>query len=410
VTPPGLLQGARIVVVNWRDPAHHLAGGAEIYAWQYARALAEGGAEVEYLTARDAGQTSVERREGITIRRAGGRFTWYAHVAVRLASRWRRTDAVVDLANGVPAFTPLLVAPGTPVVLVVHHVHQRQFAAHFPAPAARLGQWLERVAARWCYRNHRTVAVSASTREEMRSQLHWPGSIGVLENGADLPRSEPDPTNKDPRRVVVLGRLVRHKRVDLVIEAVAALSEHRPGPHLDICGRGPDRDRLERVADELGVRERIIFHGYVDEATKATLLARAALHVCASDAEGWGQTVIEAAASGVPTVARDVPGLRDSVRHDETGWLVPDDPDPEIVRRRLTTALSEALTDAASPECRGRWAVACRAWAEKFDWPQMRRQARGLVIEELAGSKSRPGPHHRATAARSAQEGATCVE
>lgn len=411
MTPDDRLAGARVVVVNWRDPAHSLAGGAEIYAWHVARALAEGGADVEYLTARDTGQAPVEHRDGIAIRRAGGRFSWYAHVAARLWRRRRATDAVVDLANGVPAFTPLLASPGTPVVLVVHHVHQAQFGAHFPAPLAWFGRWLERVAARSCYRNSRTVAVSESTREEMRRQLGWPDRIDLLENGAELPGpGAVDPRAKDPERILVLGRLVRHKRVDLVAAAVAALCEDRPGLHLDICGRGPDRARLERVVDELEIRDRVTFHGYVDEESKASLLARAALHVCASDAEGWGQTVIEAAGWGVPTVARDVPGLRDSVRHDETGWLVPDDQDPDVVRHRLTTALSDALTAAESPDVRVRRALACRAWAEKFDWPQMRRQARAIVIEELAGSTKRPGTHHRATSARSAQEGASCVE
>lgn len=411
MNPDERLAGARVVVLNWRDPAHSLAGGAEIYAWHLARALAEGGAVVEYVTARDSGQASLEHRDGVAIRRAGGRFSWYVHAAVRLWRRRRDTDAVVDLANGVPAFAPLLVSAGTPVVLIVHHVHQAQFDAHFPAPLAWFGRWLERVAARWCYRDSRTVAVSESTREEMRRQLAWPGEIDLLENGADLPGpGAVDPRAKDPERVLVLGRLVRHKRVDLVVAAVAALSRDRPGLHLDICGHGPDLGRLERVVDELDVRDRVTFHGYVDEESKASLLARAAVHVCASDAEGWGQTVIEAAGWGVPTVARDVPGLRDSVRHDETGWLVSDDPDPAVVRHRLTTALSDAVTAAAAPDARVRRALACRVWAEKFDWPQMRRQARGLVIEELAGSTKRPGIHHRATPARSAQEGASCVE
>ena len=46
--------------------------------------------------------------------------------------------------------------------------------------------------------------------------------------------------------------------------------------------------------------------------------------MCASDAEGWGQVVVEAASYGMPTLARDVPGLRDSIRDGETGWLVAD--------------------------------------------------------------------------------------
>ncbi len=66
------------------------------------------------------------------------------------------------------------------------------------------------------------------------------------------------------------------------------------------------------------------FHGYVEQTRLREILRRAAVHVCASDIEGWGQAVIEAAGYGIPTVARDVPGLRDSIRDGETGLLVPE--------------------------------------------------------------------------------------
>ncbi len=52
------------------------------------------------------------------------------------------------------------------------------------------------------------------------------------------------------------------------------------------------------------------------------VLGGCGLHVCASDVEGWGQVVIDAAAHGIPTIGRDVPGLRDSIVDGRTGWLV----------------------------------------------------------------------------------------
>ena len=73
-------------------------------------------------------------------------------------------------------------------------------------------------------------------------------------------------------------------------------------------------------------------HGFLGEDEKARVLDAARLHVCGSDAEGWGQVVLEAAAYGVPTLARDVPGMRDSVRDGVTGWLVAEPTGP--TRRR----------------------------------------------------------------------------
>lgn len=407
------LDGARVVVVNWRDLDHSLAGGSEIYAWQVARALREGGAEVEFLTAREPGSPRTARRDGITVRRAGSTLGFYPATAIRLLLRRRRVDAVVDPSCGLPSFSPLFLRRRTPVVLIVHHVHQAQFAAHFPGPVALFGQWLERRVMPLVYRGRRTVAVSESTRAEMRRQLGWSGEIGILENGADLPpQGEGDPLAKDPARVAVLGRLVAHKRVDLVVRAVHALAGERPGLHLDVVGQGPERERLEELVADLGAHDLVTFHGYVDERTKTDLLRRAAVHVCASDAEGWGQAVIEAAGHGVPTLARDVPGLRDSVRDGETGWLVPDAPgDPEEVGRRLTQRLAEVLDEAALPAARTRRFEACQAWAHKFDWSQMRRQARDLVTSELPGrATAQPGLHHPRGDRVAIMGGTTCAD
>jgi glycosyltransferase involved in cell wall biosynthesis len=270
------------------------------------------------------------------------------------------------------------------VLLVMHHVHQDQFSTHFPAPVAALGRWLERVLLPAVYRRRRVVAVSRSTIDEMRRQLHWTGPVGLLENGADLPPpGAGDPATTDPERVAVLGRLVAHKRVDLVIRAVDALREVYPRLQLDVIGKGPERRELEALVARLGLAERVTFHGFVDEDTKAALLGRASVHVCASDAEGWGQAVIEAAGHGLPTVARDVPGLRDSIRPGESGWLVPDSDDLEEVGRRLTAQLREALAEAGAPAARALRFQACQAWAHQFDWSEMRRQALDLVASEL---------------------------
>lgn len=384
------LEGKQVVVVNWRDLDHSLAGGAEIYAWQYARALQEGGAKVRFITARDEGQAARETRDGIDIRRGGGALGFYLFALLWMLRHRNDIDAVIDPACGLPSYSPLVLRRNTPAFLIVHHVHQAQFAVHFPAPVAAFGRWMERVAMRRVYRRQLTAAVSASTAIEMREQLGWNGTVRILENGADLPPYDAaDAVNKDADRIVVLGRLVAHKRVDLVLDAVAAL---RARPEfadrdllVDVIGQGPEGERLAARASELGLADCVVFHGYVSTEEKDDLLGRAAVHVCGSDAEGWGQAVIDAAASGVPTVARDVPGLRDSIRDGKSGWLVPDDTSPGVVTGRLADALSNALIEAADPTTRVLRAEACLKWAHQFDWSQMRNNARDLTTEMLLG-------------------------
>jgi glycosyltransferase involved in cell wall biosynthesis len=259
---------------------------------------------------------------------------------------------------------------------------------------------------RYVYRNRRTVAVSHSTRLEMRHQLGWRTPIGLLENGADVPAAALlDVTAKDPDRIAVLGRLVAHKRVDLVLRALREVCDRDDfrdrDLRLDVVGRGPERARLEELAARLGLADRVVFHGYATEEAKAAVLTRAAVHVCASDAEGWGQAVVEAAAWGVPTVARDVPGLRDSIRPGETGWLVADGDDLDVVRRRLADVLAQALSGATSAGVRAHRATACQAWAAKFDWSQMRANARARTTEMLTEAAS-AAPAHPTRASRAA--------
>ena len=116
--------------------------------------------------------------------------------------------------------------------------------------------------------------------------------------------------------------------------------------------------------------------------------------MCASDAEGWGQTVIDAAAWGIPTLARDVPGLRDSIRPGETGWLVPDDSDRDRLVAHLATGLEQALAGAVDPAARVARARTCRAWACQFDWSQMRGAAARLTSDVLSGGAAVPSDHH----------------
>jgi glycosyltransferase involved in cell wall biosynthesis len=378
--PEGRLAGTRAVVVNWRDLDHSLAGGSERYAWEFARALVEAGARVEFLTARDTGQTASDQRDGITVRRGGGALTFYPWVAWQLVRRRRTLDLVIDPECGIPAFSPLFVRRRTGVVLVLHHVHMEQFRTYFRPPMSTLGRWLESWLMPRVYRRVPTYAVSRSTAEEMRRELGWSGPIGILENGASSARRSGSAAGPgDPRRLLVLGRLVPHKRVQAVVEAVALLREEIPGVRVDIIGRGPDREVVEARVAELGVADIVRVHGYLSDTELDEVLAGCGLHVCASDVEGWGQVVIDAAAHGIPTIGRDVPGLRDSIQDGRTGWLVPeaasDAPDDGHLPSVLARWITEAVATLSSVETQAEYAERCRAWAARFSWGRMHDEA-----------------------------------
>ncbi|MEV4100747.1 glycosyltransferase family 4 protein [Nonomuraea sp. NPDC049649] len=369
----------KIAVVNWRDPWHPDSGGAETYAWEMARRMVRAGHEVWFVTARAPGQSRSETREGVRVRRMGGVFTVYPLVLLWLLVRRGRFDGVLDCQNGIPFFTPWVLPRRTRVLLVVHHVHDRQFGLHLPWWLAAVGRFLEGPVSRWTYRRHAGVAVSPSTVRAMRERLRWTGPVHVVHNGVNA--TPPPETGKSPvPRVVCVGRLVAHKRVDLLLEAAAELRERWPGLVVDVIGRGP-----EEAALRARLPEGVTLHGYLPEEEKARLVASAWVHVSASQGEGWGLCVVEAAALGVPTVAFDVDGLRDAVRDGETGWLVPEGGSPASdLAKGLGAALDELAE--AGPDA---YNMKCRKWAGRFSWDASADRLMALLTTTLTGSLTR---------------------
>ena len=177
------LVGARIVVLNWRDIEHPQAGGAEQYMHQIARRWVAAGAQVTWLTARGPKQAHRAVIDGIEVVRAGGALSLYPLTALALLRRFGRIDYVVDCQNGIPFFSPLFVQRDVPVVQVVHHVHQDQFAMRFGPVLAAVGRFLEGRGTRAVYGHRPVAAVSPSTRQELRHRLRFRGPIHIVPNG-----------------------------------------------------------------------------------------------------------------------------------------------------------------------------------------------------------------------------------
>ncbi|WP_329522286.1 glycosyltransferase family 4 protein [Spirillospora sp. NBC_01491] len=371
------VSGLRIAIVNWRDPWHPAAGGAERYAWEMARRFAASGARVTYVTCQAAGQRRWGRVEGVDFVRLGGRFTVYPLVWCWMLARRRRFDAVIDCQNGIPFFTPWALPRRVPVFCSIFHVHDAQFGLYFPAWLAWVGRMLEGPVARRAYRRHACTAISLTTMAALRERLAWTGPVYLVPVGVTVPdgpvrAGRPAEPVRAPSggpsgaptggpELVCVTRLVPHKRVGLILDLAERLRERWPGLRVGVVGRGPEHDRLAAEITERGLDGAVVLHGFVSEAEKAALVARADLHLSASQGEGWGLCVAEAAAFGVPTVAYDVDGLRDAVRDGVTGWLVPEGDE-------LAGTVERALKELDDPDRRARIAADCRAWAGEFDW------------------------------------------
>jgi glycosyltransferase involved in cell wall biosynthesis len=306
--------------------------------------------------------------------------TVYPWVLAWLLLNRRRVQAVVDSQNGIPFFSPLVVQRRTPVLLLLHHVHQEQFAMHLPRLAAALGRWLEGPATRAVYGDRAVVTVSASTRHDARRRLALRGPITVAPPGSDLAGTWTVPRSREQRsrheRIVCVGRLVPHKRTELIVDAMPALLRRHPKLELHIVGEGPNRAAVSARAKRLGLGQHVVVHGELPAEQRDSLLQTAWLSVAASAWEGWCLTVLESNIFGVPVVGLRRPGLRDSIRDGETGWLVDEE-------SQLATGIGDALEELADPAEADEWSQRAQAWANRFTWAEMGgRISRVLLTEE----------------------------
>jgi glycosyltransferase involved in cell wall biosynthesis len=373
----GRLRPVRVLIINWRDISHPWSGGAETYMHEIGRRLAENGMDVGWLTQRHRGSSRNELLDGIRVHRVGGRFTLYPRVVISYLFKLRgRYDVIVDCENGIPFFTPLFAR--IPKVLLVHHVHREIFRRETHPPLRWLGYWLEGWLMPKVYKKTPIIAVSASTRDDLVGLGFRAEQIHIVHNGV----LEVSPLQRNPAtepRILCAGRLTPQKGVDVIIRAMPIVLRSLPNARLDIVGQGPDRTRLERLAWSLKLATHVRFHGYLPGAARDQLAAQAWVAVCPSAFEGWGVSCVEAGARGLPVIASNVNGLRDSVRDGVTGLLVPHG-DP----RALAEAVVGLLGD---PDLREAMSVAGIDWAASHSWERSTNELRIVLAGAIDANR-----------------------
>lgn len=346
----------RIHILAWRDLADVEAGGSELHASTVAAHWAEAGIEVLMRTSHAQGTPPETVRDGYAVVRRAGRYLVFPRAAVaELAGRHGRRDALVEIWNGVPFFTPLW-ARG-PVVTWLHHVHEEMWPLVLPPGLARAGQFLERQLAPPLYRRRDIVTLSESSRRSIVERLRLRGErVNVVPPGIDRGFT---PGHEGPVPLVLaVGRLMPSKDFPALIRAVHEVRRQVPTARLRIIGEGYERERIQRVISDLDAGDWCELAGRVDDRSLREAYHEAWVVASTSRAEGWGMTLTEAAASGTPAVATRIAGHVDAVVDGRTGVLF--DTHDELV-----AALAALLTDDSR---RRRLSAAARTHGETFSW------------------------------------------
>jgi len=370
----------RILLVNWQDRENPQAGGAEIHMHEIFGRLAAAGHEVTLLCGGWPGCSPHARLDDIEIHRVGTRHT-FPLLARRYFDRVfgdvaPSLDVLVEDVNKIPLYTPRWRGIRRVVALVPHLFGGTVFQ-ELAAPLAAAVWLAERPLGR-AYRNVPFEAISESTAEDLARRGIPRDRIEVIYPGIDTSGYTPEPTSRDPQPTFAyLGRLKKYKGVHYVIRAFAAMQNR--GATLEIAGAGDYRPRLEALARSLDLGDRVRFLGRIAEREKLTLLRRAWALVFASPKEGWGITNLEAAACATPVVASNSPGIRESVRDGETGYLVPHGNVVAMAGAMDRVAASRSLVEEL-----GRNA---RRFAETFTWERAANET-AVHLERVVASPS----------------------
>ncbi len=350
-----------ILLVNWQDRENPQAGGAEIHLHELFGRLAARGHRVRLVCSGWKGGPREAMVDGIAVERHGDRnsFALVGRGAVRAALRREAPDVVVEDVNKIPLFVAGLT--DRPVGVIVPHLFGETVFQEASLPVAALVWLLERPIPR-AYRRAGFHAISESTRDDLIARGVPRERIVVIYPGVDAVWFAPDARieRSAAPTFLYIGRLRRYKGVETAIRALALARQRRGDLRLDIAGSGDDRARLEALTAELGLTDAVRFLGFVSEEEKRRLFHATWANVFPSAKEGWGITNVEAAACGTLSLASDSQGLRDSVRHGETGYLVPHGQPAPLAERMLELANDPALV--------ARLGAGARCFAETLSW------------------------------------------
>jgi glycosyltransferase involved in cell wall biosynthesis len=242
------------------------------------------------------------------------------------------------------------------LVVTWHELWGPEYWLNYLGPSGRIGWLLESVAMRL---PDTIVAASSHTAARIGEFTGGSVPVSVAPNGIDLVVVDGASTGDDPADIVVVGRLLPHKRIDLLLQALAILKEEGLPLTARVVGAGPQLEALTSQAAALGLKDFIDFRQDIDgQEALYTVLKAARVAVFPSEREGFGVAVLEALACGVPVITTSAPAnfARFLVEEAGAGGVVCE-PSAAAIADAIRVILERAPADPGDI-----------SWIAKYDW------------------------------------------
>ena len=331
----------KILWLTWKDMQNPQAGGAEVVNEELAKRLVQDGHEVLFVVGGYHNSEPEELRDGFKIVRVGGRYTVFLY-AYRYYRRNLRgwADLVIDEVNTVPFFAKYYVQEKN--ILFVHQLARQIWFYQMFFPLSLIGYLLEPLYLR-LLRDRETITVSKSTQTDLLRHGFKEKNVHIIHEGIEI---EPVPDlsiiqKYETPTLLSLGAVRPMKRTLDIVRAFELAKKNLPSLTLIIAGDNSGAygaTTLHHISHS-PYKNDIRVLGRISKEKKVELLQKCHILAVTSVKEGWGLVVTEANSQGTPAVVYNVDGLRDSVRHKETGLIATrNTPDA------LTATIRELLT------------------------------------------------------------------
>jgi len=368
-------------------------GGVQTYSWEMARRLADRVAALEVLAPSRPAATPVDRSAPFPVTRLSCHPAYLPFALLPMLARRARTQET-DVAlhaqwQTVGASVLSHTLTGYPR-RVVCAAHGRELLFNPMQGIPALEAIYEQLRAFLLRQVDLFLPVSHYTAGLLRDRGLSAAQTPVVPNGTDPQHFRPHDASAlrrhlglpDRRIALTVGRLVRRKGVDTVLRALPAIAENCPDVAYVVVGTGPDQSRLERLAQRLGVDNRVQFVGKVDHDRLPLYYSAADLFAMPAredppDVEGFGLVFLEANACGTPVIGARTGGIPDAVRHGETGLLVPPNAPAAFAEAATRLLTAPALADTLGQQ--GRHYVAKTA-----HWDRIAHRVHALLAASLS--------------------------
>jgi 1,4-alpha-glucan branching enzyme len=348
-THPGLVQSIkyneynkRILMLSWEYPPK-VVGGLSRAVCHLSEELVGLGWEVHVLTSCVQDAPAYEKSGGVHVHRlstlmaeSSSHFNdWIFSLnlaVVDFVRRWTDQGGSFDLIHChdwllAEAAARLKHHYGWPLLATVHATeHGRHQGLHNDIQHKIHHQ-------EWKLTNEaqQIIVCSQYMRQEIKQLFNLPeDKIEVIFNGVREPSLKEAPLpewlvpaqNRDERLIFFIGRLVREKGPDLLLEAIPDILHHYPKTRFILAGKGPMLEQLHHRAQQLSIAHHVVLPGFIDDRTRDHILTHAYAAVFPSLYEPFGIAVLEAMSTGTPVIVSHTGGLAEIIQHGKNGLTV----------------------------------------------------------------------------------------